>query len=361
MASSPQNPAYVKFAKAMRILFRCFGEKGVWADTARYKDTCWTRDFGMAIQPLLLELQENETSRNHLANLSAQQRENGQMPIVFLDDEARWVRMKEDEERRQGKEPFMLRRYRQGELWNLTPGTRDSEILYLVALHDYAGASGDAAFLEQHRARIERAASYVENVLLRDGLVPGADWRDTMEIELRDAALLSNNCLLYRAWSLMGRAEQAAALKARIQAIHRRGDTYLDQPGQERFDPLGASFAVLFGVAERDSYAALERSFRGVDTSHGVTIRCRHNPHRPEEAPVIERTDGVVVWPFVVGFTVLALLAMGRREFAREQFQKLIALDGFWEWYDPATGKGYGAREQLWSATLYMRALMAMD
>jgi GH15 family glucan-1,4-alpha-glucosidase len=35
-------------------------------------------------------------------------------------------------------------------------------------------------------------------------------------------------------------------------------------------------------------------------------------------------------------------------------------LNGFREWYDPATGKGYGAQEQLWSATLFLRAARAL-
>jgi GH15 family glucan-1,4-alpha-glucosidase len=50
---------------------------------------------------------------------------------------------------------------------------------------------------------------------------------------------------------------------------------------------------------------------------------------------------------------------MGRRRLAEEGFKKYTALDGFYEWYDPSTGKGYGAKDQLWSAALYLRAAKA--
>ena len=45
---------------------------------------------------------------------------------------------------------------------------------------------------------------------------------------------------------------------------------------------------------------------------------------------------------------------------AKDQFKKLSSLESFREWYDPSTGKGYGAREQLWSAALYLRAAKAL-
>ncbi len=46
--------------------------------------------------------------------------------------------------------------------------------------------------------------------------------------------------------------------------------------------------------------------------------------------------------------------------FAAAQFTKMLEHKGFREWYDPATGTGYGANEQLWSAVLLLRAADAM-
>jgi hypothetical protein len=254
----------------------------------------------------------------------------------------------------------MLGRYLRNELWNLTPGTKDSEILYVIGMHEYANRTGDLSLLERYRLNIELAVAYIEHELMRDALVRGCDWRDTMERQLGDKPLLTNNCLLYHAYDLMGEKDKATYLRDEINNHFWAGGSYLDYPGNDRFDPLGGALAVLYGVAQKGRYESLAESFRSVDTPLGVAIKCRHNPISAEEKAVIERTDGVVVWPFVVGFAVIALASMGEREMAEEQFRKLGDLNGFREWYDPATGKGYGAQEQLWSATLFLRAARAL-
>jgi hypothetical protein len=201
---------------------------------------------------------------------------------------------------------------------------------------------------------------------MEDGLTRGCDWRDTMHLELGHLPLLTNNCLLYRVYELSSSSyysgkRKAAAIKRRILEVLCPAGTFIGYPGSDRFDPLGGALAVLCDVAEPRHYEQLAASFESVDTAHGVTIKCRHNPAGPEEAEVIERTDGVVVWPFIVGFAALALHRMGRPDAARQQFNKLLALDGFREWYDPATGRGYGADAQLWSAALYARALFQLQ
>lgn len=350
-----------KAAAAEAILDRCVGRHGVWAGDRRYRSQCWTRDFAFATAPMLQEMGENRIVRGHLAELSRRVRPNGRVPIVYLDGlrgHARFLFDKTRRSLRDRKLSFMLRRYLQGKLWNLTPGTTDSEILYLVAMGEEGRV--DPGFADDHDAEITATLDYVRQWLMVDGLALGADWRDTMHDVLADEPLLTNNCLLYRAFVLHGCRDAAEALKQRIRSTHFVDDRVLDYPGNERFDPLGAAFAVLNGVAEPADYPALVAQFRSVDTPVGVTIKCRHNPISPEEAAMIERTDGVVVWPFVVGFTVLALLAMGETAFAEEQFAKLVAQDGFREYYDPETGTGWGENNQLWSATLYWRAHQAL-
>lgn len=358
-----QDRIFVKLLHAYRVLQACIGERGVWADPERYRDTCWTRDFSMAIQPALLSSGMQGVARRHLESLCLAQRANGQIPILFLDNEERWIAMKREEASRQGRKPFMLRRYEEegGSLWNLTPGTRDSEIHFLIAMCEYVRETRDRSLIDQYPSVMRAALRYVENTLMRDGLICGADWRDTMHRELEQTPLLTNNCLLYRLYSLGWFTDQAQRLQQRIKQVFLRYGTYIDYPDAPRhFDPLGASFAVLYDIAPPLMYEGLKHSFRQVDTPFGVTIRCRHNPHTSEEIAVIDRTDGVVVWPFVVGFTILAAIKMGWMEFAGEQFEKFTRLDGLCEWYDPATGAGHGAKEQLWSATLYMRVYRAL-
>lgn len=254
----------------------------------------------------------------------------------------------------------MLRRYLTGNLWQLTPGTKDSEFLYLLAMYEYASVTGDQTLLVRFADEMRRVLRYVETHIMRGGLVYGCDWRDTMHIELGNVPLLSNNALLYRVYVLAGEVEKARALRERIQATFWTGETYRDRPGSDHFDPLGTSFAVLYDLVPEECKQGVLLGYDSVDTPYGVTITCKHNPQNPAEAAVIERTQGTVVWPFVVGFTVLAYIKLGETERAHTQFEKQLRLNGFWEWYNPKDGMGCGASEQLWSATLFLRAYDAL-
>ncbi len=355
------DSVYGKVRTATAILQRCIGTKGVWADPTRYRFQCWTRDFVIAIMPALIESGQKEIVKTHLNNLSKRQRSKGQIPILFLDQTRPFLFEKLKKSWRDKKLAFMLGRFLKGQLWNLTPGTRDSEILYIIGMHEYANRTGDGTLLAKYASRITRALAYIEKNLIKDGLVLGCDWRDTMHLELGNKPLLTNNCLMYHAYRLMGERAKAEQLKKRINERFWTGNGYLDYPGSSRFDPLGGAFAILYDVAPKERYGSLAESFRSVDTAYGVTIQCRHNPTSQEEKAVVEITDGVVVWPFVVGFSILALLKIGERGMAEDQFRKLSGLKGFREWYDPATGKGYGALEQLWSATLFLRSRTALS
>ncbi len=363
----------MKALLAEEILVECMGTQGIWADPSRYRGQCWTRDLVLAVLPVAYESRRKRLlALRHLENLARRQRDDGRVPIVFLDGpegHARFLLDKLRKSARDRRPSFMLTRYLRGELWNLTPGTRDSEILFVLGLHEYERNAPDPGLTTSLHVPIEMALAHVRERLMVDGLVTGADWRDTMERELADKPLLTNNALLFRALRLYeetfdqddpDRNAESEALRRRILETHFADGRVIDYPGNDRFDPLGAAFAVLNDVVGPDYYPRIVEAMRAVDSPCGVTIKCRHNPISADERAIIERTDGVVTWPFVVGFAVLALLKMGERAFAEEQFAKLTALDGFREWYDPATGQGCGAARQLWSATLYTRAHRAL-
>jgi len=367
----------MKRAFAKEILQKCVGTRGIWADPTRYAQQCWTRDFGLAIRPAIeavgLELTYAPVIELHLREMAERQQPNGQIPILYLDDEEAWLRQKLLDEASRDRPSFMLSRYRAGELERLTPGTRDSEIFYLLAVieHCHSARSG-ADLLEFHHPHMSRAARYIDTHLLSsDGLLIGCDWRDTMEKELGGATLLSNNCVLYRVMcEIATMRPRALALRQQILSTFWDGERLIDYPGNPRVDPLGTALAVLYNVVTRDVHPNLLEAFASVDTPHGVSIRCKHNPLDDDEAAMIERTQGVVVWPFIVGFTVLALVKMAEEarpaergpfaQAAEAQFEKLVRQEGFREYYDPATGKGYGAQLQLWSAALFLRAESAM-
>lgn len=352
-----------KIAEALNILESCIGTRGVYADPSRYDYQCWTRDFALAIQPVLHHVVGGVSAgERHIDSLVKRQQSSGKMPIVFLDGPlgtAHFLWEKTKKSIRDRKMSFMLRRYLAGQLANLTPGTRDSELLFLLAV----AQRGNLPISTDLAIASRKARTFIElNLLTTDDMVMGADWRDTMERELGNQPLLSNNAIwhgLLRHTGFHGRAEQ---LRQKLRARVENG-ILVDYPGAGRFDPLGGALAILHGVVDAKDADWMVACFKSVDSAHGVTIRCRHNPQNADEAAVIDRTDGVVVWPFVVGFSAIALHQLGTsasRKLANEQLDKLLALDGFREWYDPANGKGYGAQKQLWSATLTLRACEAI-
>ena len=147
------NEDHDKLHRAYGILRECLGDHGVWADPSRHRRQCWTRDFGLAIQPLLLAphpgligpWRASTVAGRHLKSLEARQRPDGQVPILFLDGLAGHARFLADKVKRSvrdGKVSFMLGRYLKGELGQLTPGTRDSELLYVVAALEHEAATG---------------------------------------------------------------------------------------------------------------------------------------------------------------------------------------------------------------------------
>lgn len=347
-----------KIQTALEILESCIGRRGIYADPSRYDYQCWTRDFALASQPVLHRVPGGvEAGERHLRSLATRQKSNGKMPIIFLDGPlgtAHFLLSKAKKSIFDGKMSFMLRRYLTGNLADLTPGTRDSELMFLLALAQRSELLPDDLAAAAAQARV-----YIQfNLLDENEMLTGADWRDTMEKELRDKALLSNNAIWYGLLRHMGLHANAKRLREKLLDRVEHG-VLVDYPGAGRFDPLGGALAILHGVTFPGHADWLMACFKSVDSPHGVTIRCRHNPQDITESVVIDRTDGVVVWPFVVGFAAIALNRLGTpgaRKLAREQFDKLMALDGFREWYDPADGQGYGAQKQLWSAALTLRA-----
>ncbi len=345
-----------KYRLAKELLEKCIGPGGVSAAADRYMGQYWIRDLGYAIAEILHRIKRSDIVKRHLQSTMVEQRPNGQIPILVLEDEAAWVAGKEAESHKKGRTSFMLGRYREGNLWNLTPGTRDSEVLFIKAMYEYMLATNDTEFVDSNKHHIDAALTYIETQLVRDGLIIGCDWRDTLKKELGQTTLLTNNCLLYHVYKNLLKDEQkAAALRERILETFVQDGVFIDYPGNDRFDPLGGSMAVLYGIAEPHMYPGLVRSIKSVDTPYGVTIKCRHNPSgKLGEAEVINRTNGVVVWPFVNGYVVKMLHQMREYELAREQHAKSFKYPGFPEWIDPGTGICWGADGQLWSAAMFL-------
>lgn len=352
-----------KLQQARDIINGCIGPKGVWASPTRYKYQCWTRDFVIATEEALLNLGNVDIIKIHLDELAKHQYKDGRMPIMFLDKPLRWLALKAWHSVKSQRMSFLLRQYFSSDgIGQLSPWTRDSELLYLLGVARYASFMNDKAFLIKHSKHIKAALSYVEFSLKKNnGLICGGDWRDTRP-DLIDKFLLTNNCLLYQTYRFLDERGRAHDLRTDINVHFWTGSYYRDYVGVEDFDTLGNAFAILFDVAPQDRWTSIIESAEALDTPYGYKLnKVTLPPKSKEEIAVMLRTNQFgVIWPFIHGFMILAALKSGRVEIARRQFQKWTELDGFYEFYDPTTGKGHGSSDQVWSAALYLRAAQAL-
>jgi glycogen debranching enzyme len=349
-----------KSRQAMGILASCIGNKGIWASSDRYKYQCWTRDFVIAVLPLILETEDPYymlVAERHLDQLRKRQKPNGQIPILFLDNTTKWLKIKVQNSIQNKRMSFMLKQFLNKDgVFNLTPWTKDSELLYLLGVGLYYQKTGNMEFIERHCKSIDRAFKYIENNLLYKGLIMGSDWRDTRPDYMR-TMLLTNNCFLAHAYELLGMTKQANDLKDSIRKNFWNSSYFVDFIGSNNFDTFGNALAVLTGVAKDSDHTNIIISANKLRTGigfklNGVTLP----PKSAKEAELMSRIkQNGVIWPYIHGFMTLALQKMNAKKSTERALQQMTNLNGFYEFYNPDTGEGHGSKNQLWSACLYLR------
>lgn len=363
-----------KLAEAHRVMERCVGEKGLYASPQRYFDQCWTRDFAYAGLEYLIRHDRWDLARRHLENLGARQLKDGRVPIMFLDNEPRWLWGKLKATVRNRRLSFLLKRYFTGNgVGWLSPWTRDSEFLFAYSVAVFARRTSDFQFYQLTRPRVDAAILYAEDKLceVREtggcGLIRGADWRDT-RMDLDSARLLSNNCWLRQAYALMIPCETVKMmnLSEDIRARFWNGTHFRDYVGSDEprtppdtFDTFGNALAVLTGVASWDQAHSIVAEAEKCVTRFGYRLNTvTLPPKNEEERQLMSRIsqDGVI-WPFIHGYMTLAALKIGRHDIAERGLAQWNRLDGFWEYYDPQTGQGHGSPDQMWSAAIYDRVV----
>ncbi len=350
-----------KFAEARKVIEDCIGKNGVWAGANRYKYQYWTRDFAVAL-PTLLDLGYADIAKKHLENVFRNQNSSGEVPVLFADGFLRLFIRKGLDAIKKGRMSFVFERMIWPGLSRLSPGTRDVDALCVLAALYYSEFSKDKIFLLDYKEELDRAVSYIENNLLDErGLSRGADWRDMLEEQLKDKTLLSNNAVLYEMYRRLGKIDKAEFLKNKINELFWSGSYYKDHPETLDFDAYGQSLAILFDIVPKERYDFIFEKFKSVSMRFGFRINdILPKPTTPEEEnsvkKIISKTNQFgVVWPYINAFSILAILKIGNKDFAIEHWERWNSLDGFYEWYDPETGKGFGDPEQLWSAALYIR------
>ena len=284
-------------------------------------------------------------------------------------------------------------------------GASDTTPLFLIALALYRAVTGESDFLED---AAQKALSWLEYQSPDDCVFvaqqPTSDWRDEQWVW---GYGLYVNTLVYACLRLYDQDKHAQRLHAlvnragirRVEAeltIH-EGLSLEDKPYyalwvykahiDERFDLLGNSLAILFGLASQSKAneiiawveAACDRLRANGELASALppclipTIQPDDDDWRPRyhrfNQPGEYHNGGI--WPFIVGFYIAALIATGHSQLAKQKFnafselvqpahsEKLVF--GFNEWFRAQDGKPRGQDWQTWTAAMYLFAAACVE
>jgi len=233
---------------------------------------------------------------------------------------------------------------------------------------------------------------------------PTSDWRDEQWVT---GYGLFVNTLVYGYLRLLGLTEKAVLLREEIQrftitgeVIHRHvheGLVIKNKPyyalwsykiySSERFDLLGNSLAILFGLASPARAVKIiswiEEECRKMRKEGELALDLPPNLFpfiKPEDMDWLPRyalynNPGEYhnggIWPFICGFYIAALVAAGRFKLAEKNLLTLTRIMketqnknadfGFNEWFKAQDGKPKGQDWQTWTAAMYLYAAKCVE
>lgn len=358
-----------KLEEAKSIIKCSIGSLGVSAGCDRYEDQFWTRDFTLAGEDSLLLLKYDDVVKKHLLETAKRQRSSGSMPSRFAKSSIRFLK-KLFKEEVLGDWKYLIHKLFLSQIYIIRRNPlnfhrwviwyADSEILFTIAVQKYIANTNENVdgFLSSN---IDKAFTYIEKNLIEDGLVVGSDWRDIV-YSLSDKPVLSVNILLWRAYVLNGKNSKSEKIKESIENNFWNGEYYSDTPKDSTFDTFAHSLILLWDFAPVDRHEKIIKKFGEMETPFGYKANDMPFPKELLKYQEIERTNQFsTVWPFIHGYVILALIHLKKYDLAKEQMAIWNKLDGFYEWYSPKDGKGYGGKRQMWSAALYLYTANAID
>jgi len=284
-------------------------------------------------------------------------------------------------------------------------GASDTTPLFLLAVGIFRKLSGEANFLEN---AVEKALIWMEYQSPSDRYLvaqqPTSDWRDEQWVT---GYGLFVNTIVYGYLRLLGKNNRADHIKEEMGRftitggiIHHHvheGLVVKYKPyyafwsykihSSERFDLLGNSLAILFGITspsradEMISWIEEECSVMQQRNELAVNLPPNFFPFiKPEDPDWFPRYEifnkpgdyhNGGIWPFIASFYVAALVAAKKYTLAREKLTaltKIITISksetvkfGFNEWIKAQTGKPMGQDWQTWSAALYLYAAKCVE
>ena len=284
-------------------------------------------------------------------------------------------------------------------------GSSDTTPLFLIGLAAYREAAGDPNFLEEAAGKAIRWMEYQspsDRVIVDQQ--PTSDWRDEQWVM---GFGLYVNSLVHTYLKLFGSDERAILLSTEMNKPVHRGDWMPPNANEglalkkkpyyalwsyklysnQRFDLLGNSLAVLSGVATRKKAESIvdwvESSCRTMREGSMLSVGLP-----PNLFPYIESEDldwrnrykkfnnpgeyhNGGIWPFVCGFYIAVLVAVGRQRLAERKLAALAELVsrsidpkldfGFNEWIRAQDGLACGEDWQTWSAAMYLYAVECVE
>ena len=284
-------------------------------------------------------------------------------------------------------------------------GASDCTPLFLMAVAIFRQVTGESDFLQQ---AVEKAMRWMEYQSPSDRAIvvqpPTSDWRDEQWVL---GYGLFVNTIVYTYLRLFGQHDRASKLReamGRFTVISDRQNRHVHEGlvlrykpyyalwsykvyRSERFDLLGNSIAILSGIATpsraRDLVSWIEAECKSLKKNEDLAVDLPPNffpyvrPGDPDWMPRYQKYNqpgeyhNGGIWPFVCGFYIAALVAVGRYRLARK---KLIALTelvrparqanvefGFNEWIRAQDGTPQGEDWQTWSAAMYLYAASCLE
>ena len=324
---------------------RILGSKRVIVAGANQFGSVWTRDFCFASGGLL-KAGLPDVVRDTLAAICAGQRADGLMPRLLdsSDPIVRFVRSA------LGSRLPLSEPLKPNFISDHFVISIDSNALLAWTARRYADATGDTAFLESLRPRLERGLDWYRTVE-KDGLArqpPFSDWKDS--IAARRDAVFMMELLRWQGLRALGRETEALAVKTRADEAfwEETGGFYRDTLGFPLFSSDSNFGAIAWG------FCSVERARRIWDAARRLGLWTRWGPRAGQRYPWREKgvlprialmhryhDDHVWLWNSAVALT--ALRRLGENAEAEKLAAEITALaerDGeIGEVYEPEDGR----------------------
>jgi glycogen debranching enzyme len=349
------------YNKALFFLEKCSTPHGFYAAYPGY-DAVWARDsMIMSIGSSVLGKKFQSQFKKSLITLSSNQSPKGQIPNAV-----------DKFSRRKSKVDYK---------------SIDSSLWFIIGHYIYKKCF-DSQLFNQQKSNINKTLLWLsyqdmgEDSLLEQ--LPTTDWQDAFPH--RYGHTINTQALWYKTLKLSGQSSLASKVKETVNNSKDDKlwdkDFYLPYRWKNHnnykekgdwFDSLGNLLAILFDLATHSQSSKILNHIKQKKIDKPFPIKAIFPPitpkhkdwqpyYRDSEAGVPHHYLNGGVWTYIGGFYVLALIKVGKMDYAYQMLEKLaeanMKLDGnYSEWFHGKTGVASDGGGQGWNAALFILAL----